>query len=335
MREYRFTQATAVAVFLLLLVGGLVNPTGSSLACPDWPLCYGSAFPDMKGGILYEHSHRLLATAVGVLTIIMTWLVLRARRPGTPEAGRIRLLTKIALPLVLAQGALGGVTVLLKLPMIVTLTHLVNSMFFFALVLTIAWHLSPAAAPARPLEAKLRGDLFPSGAERRWISVAGVLVIAQILLGGIVRHTKSASACRELPLCGDSLWPTQLHPSARIHMAHRIFGVIVALVVISVAVQVYRRARKVGHARLARLAVLAPLLVLTQVTLGVLNVYFELPLSIVTAHLGGAALLFALHVWMFWTASPVIAAQRATAPAAETAGPDSDDAHGTLAGSAR
>ena len=324
MREYRFTQATAVAVFLLLLVGGLVNPTGSSLACPDWPLCYGSAFPDMKGGILYEHSHRLLATAVGVLTIIMTWLVLRARRPGTPEAGRIRLLTKIALPLVLAQGALGGVTVLLKLPMIVTLTHLVNSMFFFALVLTIAWHLSPAAAPAAP-----RPD---TGTARRWIVVAGVLVIAQILLGGIVRHTKSASACRELPLCGDSLWPTQLHPSARIHMAHRIFGVIVALVVISVAIQVYRRARKAGHVRLARLALLAPLLVLTQVTLGVLNVYFELPLSIVTAHLGGAALLFALHVWMFWTASPVAAAQRATAPVAER---DGDDAHGTLAGSAR
>ncbi|MCC6993918.1 MAG: COX15/CtaA family protein [Deltaproteobacteria bacterium] len=326
MREYRFTQATAVAVFLLLLVGGLVNPTGSSLACPDWPLCYGSAFPDMKGGILYEHSHRLLATAVGVLTIIMTWLVLRARRPGTPGAGRVRLLTKIALPLVLAQGALGGVTVLLKLPMIVTLTHLVNSMFFFALVLTIAWHLSPAGAER--VSSKLRFE----GPGRRWIVVAGVLVIAQILLGGIVRHTKSASTCRELPLCGDSLWPTHLHPSARIHMAHRIFGVIVALVVISVAIQVYRRARKAGHVRLARLALLAPVLVLTQVTLGVLNVYFELPLSIVTAHLGGAALLFALHVWMFWTASPVAAAQRATAPTAERTG---DDAHGTLAGSAR
>ncbi len=322
MREYRFTQATAVAVFLLLLVGGLVNPTGSSLACPDWPLCYGSAFPDMKGGILYEHSHRLLATAVGVLTIIMTWLVLRARRPGAPGAGRVRVLTMIALPLVLVQGALGGVTVLLKLPMIVTLTHLVNSMFFFALVLTIAWHLSPQAAVSAP-----RPDTGPA---RRWIVVAGVLVIAQILLGGIVRHTKSASACRELPLCGDSLWPTQLHPSARIHMAHRLFGVIVALVVISVAVQVYRRARKAGHVRLARLALLAPLLVLAQVTLGVLNVYFELPLSLVTAHLGGAALLFALHVWMFWTASPVAAAQRAAVPATER-----DGAHGSLAGSAR
>jgi len=307
MREYRFTQATAVAVFLLLLVGGLVNPTGSSLACPDWPLCYGSAFPDMKGGVLYEHSHRLLAAAVGLLTIGMTVLVLRARRSDAD--GRARLLTKIALPLVIAQGVLGGVTVLLKLPMIVTLTHLVNSMFFFALVLTIAWHLRPVSGAQPPGTG--------TGTARRWIAIAGGFVIVQILLGGIVRHTKSASSCRELPLCGGSLWPTELHPSARIHMAHRIFGVVVALVVIAVAVHTWRRARASGHARLARLARLAPLLVLAQVTLGVLNVYLELPLWMVTAHLGGAALLFALHVWMFWSASPLAAraAARTDTPA--------------------
>ena len=52
-RARRFAVAAAVATFALLLVGGLVNPTGSSLACPDWPLCYGSAFPPMVGGILY------------------------------------------------------------------------------------------------------------------------------------------------------------------------------------------------------------------------------------------------------------------------------------------
>src|SRR5947208_12682052 len=73
----RFAAATAVATFLLLLVGGLVNPTGSSLACPDWPLCYGSPFPPMVGGILYEHSHRLLATGVGLLTVVLAVLLFR------------------------------------------------------------------------------------------------------------------------------------------------------------------------------------------------------------------------------------------------------------------
>src|SRR5262245_13322574 len=76
----RLAVATAVATFLLLLVGGLVNPTGSSLACPDWPLCYGSPFPPMVGGIFYEHSHRLFATGVGILTVVLAVLLWRGGR---------------------------------------------------------------------------------------------------------------------------------------------------------------------------------------------------------------------------------------------------------------
>jgi len=62
----RLAVVTACATWILLLVGCLVHGTGSSLACPDWPLCYGSAFPKMENGVQYEHSHRLVATAVGL-----------------------------------------------------------------------------------------------------------------------------------------------------------------------------------------------------------------------------------------------------------------------------
>ena len=58
---HRFAVATAVATYLLILIGGLVHGTGSSLACPDWPTCYGSLMPKMEGGVLVEHSHRLAA----------------------------------------------------------------------------------------------------------------------------------------------------------------------------------------------------------------------------------------------------------------------------------
>ena len=57
-----FAVLTAVFTLILMTLGGAVHATGSSLACPDWPLCYGQAFPEMVGGILYEHSHRLLGT---------------------------------------------------------------------------------------------------------------------------------------------------------------------------------------------------------------------------------------------------------------------------------
>src|SRR5688572_23167410 len=122
-----FSAATAAATFLLLLVGGLVNPTGSSLACPDWPLCYGSAFPEMTGGILYEHSHRLVATFVGLMTVILGVLLFRARRH---DRGYVPL-ALLVVAMVVVQGVLGGLTVLLKLPPQISTAHLALSMAFF------------------------------------------------------------------------------------------------------------------------------------------------------------------------------------------------------------
>src|SRR5262249_60691764 len=80
MLVHRFAVATAVATYLLILIGGLVHGTGSSLACPDWPTCYGTFMPKMEGGVLVEHSHRLAAGTVGSLTIPLAALLGRRRQ---------------------------------------------------------------------------------------------------------------------------------------------------------------------------------------------------------------------------------------------------------------
>src|SRR5512140_2903323 len=85
MKLFRYAIGLAGLTFCLLIVGGLVHNTRSSLACPDWPLCFGSAFPKMEGGVLVEHSHRLLATTVGLGTIgLLIGLWRRARRTADP-----------------------------------------------------------------------------------------------------------------------------------------------------------------------------------------------------------------------------------------------------------
>src|SRR5690242_471803 len=102
----RFAIATAGLTFVLLLMGGLVHNTGSSLACPDWPLCFGKVMPKMEGGVLVEHSHRLVAATVTFLALgLMIGCWRRASRTGD---GNLRGLGILAFSLVLGQALLGG-----------------------------------------------------------------------------------------------------------------------------------------------------------------------------------------------------------------------------------
>src|SRR5712675_2496341 len=107
MLVHRFAIATAAATFLLILIGGLVHGTGSSLACPDWPTCYGTLMPKMEGGVLVEHSHRLAAGTVIILTLALALALSFAR---APQQKALRPYGWLAFGLVIFQAVLGGVT---------------------------------------------------------------------------------------------------------------------------------------------------------------------------------------------------------------------------------
>src|SRR5215475_6812326 len=144
MREHRLALLTAIATFVLLIVGSLVHGTGSSLACPDWPLCYGSFFPKMENGVEYEHTHRLVATGVGLMTVVLAVLLFLRRDRG------LRLYGVGAVLLVVFQGILGGITVLYKLPRAISIAHLTTSMCFFSLTIVIALRTAPSLPVVAP-----------------------------------------------------------------------------------------------------------------------------------------------------------------------------------------
>ncbi|MDE2292522.1 MAG: hypothetical protein KGL53_10610, partial [Elusimicrobia bacterium] len=110
-RRFRCAQATAAAAFLVVFAGGMVTSTGSALAVPDWPLSYGKFFPQMTGGVLFEHGHRMAAG----LTALLVW-ALAAWTHRAESRAWVRSLTAVAALGVLAQAVLGGVTVLWGLP---------------------------------------------------------------------------------------------------------------------------------------------------------------------------------------------------------------------------
>ncbi|HWS70724.1 MAG TPA: COX15/CtaA family protein, partial [Thermoanaerobaculia bacterium] len=140
----RFTKLVAFSTLFLIFAGAMVTSTGSGLAVPDWPLAYGMFFPPMIAGIFYEHGHRLIAGSVGFLTVIQA-LWLQRREPKR----HVRILGWTSLGAVIAQGLLGGLTVKLLLPPIVSIAHAGLAEIFLCLNVSIAFFTSVAAANLR------------------------------------------------------------------------------------------------------------------------------------------------------------------------------------------
>ena len=191
-----FALAVAAATLLLVFAGGLVTSTESGLSVPDWPTTYGQnmfTFPVSKwvGGIRYEHVHRLIASGVGLLTVALAvWLARREPRRW------VRRLGYFALAAVVAQGVLGGLTVLLLLPTAVSVAHACLAQTFFCLVVAIAVVTSPRwTSTARTLREALAAS--PVG---RAAAVTAGAVFLQLLVGAVMRHTKAGLAIPDFPL---------------------------------------------------------------------------------------------------------------------------------------
>jgi cytochrome c oxidase assembly protein subunit 15 len=279
--RHRFSLFLAFATVALLVAGALVTSTGSGLAVPDWPLSFGQVLPPMVGGVRFEHGHRLVAAAVGLLTLVgLVWHARRERRLW------VRRLAFVAFGAVVLQGLLGGLTVLLRLPPAVSVAHACLAQAFFALVVTLAQvtsraYLSPV--PGRVAEGEDRSLALWSGA-------AAVLVYLQVALGAVMRHTGAGLAIPDVPLAFGRLVPPFLSVEIAIHFAHRAGAVVVAAAVACVAAFASRRRDRPDLKRPARLAAL---LVAVQILLGGLSVWSRLAVIPTTVHLVCGALLLA------------------------------------------
>ena len=274
---HRLAVATAASTFVLLFVGGLVTSTGSALAVPDWPLSFGQVFPPMVGGVLFEHGHRLVATLVGCLTLVLAlWIAIAEPRPAVRASGLVALFA------VVLQGVLGGVTVLYRLPLAVSVTHACLAQTFFCLTVALAIVTGPGwTSPPTAVRPDERPIALLAGATT-------AAVFAQLVLGALMRHLGAGLAIPDFPLAFGRLLPPLVTPLVTVHFAHRIGAVIVAL---SVATTVARAARS-PRAELRRPALVAAALVVVQVALGASIIWTRRAVVPTTSHVAlGAALL--------------------------------------------
>ncbi len=274
---HRFAVVLAGATLFLIFVGGLVTSTGSGLAVPDWPLSFGQFFPRMVGGVFYEHGHRMVAAAVGALTVafaIAAWLV--------ETHAIVRRLALVAVVTVIAQGLLGGLTVIFLLPPAISSAHACLAQAFLCLTVALAVMTRPDWSPAA------RPAADPGYA--RLTAVAAATVYCQLILGATMRHTGAGLAIPDFPLAFGRIVPPFDSAAVALHFLHRLGAVVVTAVIGWTIVRTLR-----GHGReraLVRPALVAAALVVTQVTLGALTIWTQKAVLPTTLHVAcGAAIL--------------------------------------------
>ena len=279
--HHRYATFVMCCTVVLIAAGGMVTSTGSGLSVPDWPTTYGwnmFTFPlkHWVGGIRYEHSHRLIASTVGFLTIILaiwTWRVEPRRW--------VRRLGFTALGAVIVQGLLGGITVLFFLPPAVSIGHAGLAQLFFCMTVTMAVVTSP----------RWRNTVDPvdDPTLRKLAAVTTALIYLQIILGATMRHNDAGLAIPDFPLAFGKVIPPVWNAQVAIHFAHRVGALFVSIAILATAGHVfYHHGRRF---ELSRPAFFLVLLLLVQVTLGAFVIWSGKNPFINTTHVVNGALV--------------------------------------------
>ncbi|MBA3356960.1 MAG: COX15/CtaA family protein [Pyrinomonadaceae bacterium] len=276
---HRFSLLVAGATFFLIIAGALVTSNDAGLATEDWPLSNGQFFPAMVGNLFWEHGHRMVATTVGMLTIVLLVYLFRK------EPRRwVRRLGLFALFMVVAQGLLGGLTVKLMLPLAVSTAHATLAQIFFCTTVALAVFTSRSWTNQQ-LTLEEKGTL-----PVRYVCLAAAAtVFLQLILGATLRHSAT----------WDKHLPTDLV------VAHIGGALAVTLLLASAAIMILRRHG--GEAFLTRPAVIGLALLTLQLMLGVAAYLTRLaspnepqPLNpmvgITVAHVACGALVFATTI---------------------------------------
>jgi heme a synthase len=324
-----FAVLTAVATFLLLGAGGLVTSHEAGMSVPDWPNSYGYnmfLFPPSKwiGGIFYEHTHRLWASAVGFMTTILAvWLWMKDSRQWMKWLGVTAFL------LVVAQGVLGGLRVTLKMDNL-GIFHGIIAQIFFVITCAIAlftsglWKrisISSKINVPRPL--------------RTLVLATTVLIFVQLVLGATMRHQHAGLSINTFPSAYGKLWPdtspeaiqrynaermeiTNINPITAfqvvLQMVHRIVALGIFLCVALCAALAWRNLG--ARDPLAKFAFFWLGMIVAQIVLGAATILTNKAADVATAHvLVGALSLVTGALWCiiaFGRSAKVPAAQMET-----------------------
>ena len=313
----RLSKLLVISTLLLIFAGALVKSHEVGLSVPDWPTSYGYqmfSFPltDMIGGIFYEHGHRLIATVVGLMTLILAFTIYY-----TDHRLWLKKTAFFALGLVIIQGLFGGLTVLLFLPTPVSVIHAILAQTFLMVTILISYGLSIERAN-RILNEKTDYKVlrFPT------YLVTGIVFI-QLIIGALMRHTESGLAIPDFPLSGGYIIPAFNQEMLNtiqsmqfesglpfvtlsqiiIHYFHRMGALAVAFSIGWLTLKIIQS--KISNERIYRLAGFLITLIIIQITLGAFTIWSVKEPFITSIHVVNGAVILGVSTLFILRVSPV------------------------------
>jgi heme a synthase len=303
-----FGIVSAISVLVLICSGGLVTSHEAGMAVPDWPNSFGYnmfLFPISRwvGGVFFEHTHRLTASLVGLLTIglcVATWII--------EERRWVKWLASGAVLTVVLQGVLGGLRVTENNP-VLGLFHGCLAQIFLGLMVTFALVTSPFwVSVSRPA--------FNVRPLRNWAAVITMMIFVQLILGAAMRHSHAGLSITDFPttyggwfppLDSSSLAKINEMRSAQalpvtsaglilLQYIHRVSAVFIAGTLIWIGLKL---AQLTTLPRLVRFGAVSWMcLVLLQIALGAWTVLSNKAADVATSHVLCGALMLAVGVFL-------------------------------------
>lgn len=308
--------ALLIGLLALTALGGIVRVTGSGLACPDWPGCYGSVIPSGDFGefaahqVWLEWSHRLAAAIIGL--IILAYTVYAWRR----RARRVWLPAALAVPMLAVQVALGALTVTEQLEALIVTLHLAAAMIIVMLI-AVSWlgTFDWPTASDDDAEQPLGGSAAGQARTFAWIALlCAALVYAVVVVGSYVTHVGAnpdlaaqvgpgGAACgNRWPLCIGGLWPEGGY--AQWNMSHRLLVAVAGLALVGAGMGVTMlRPRSRG---LTLLTHIAATLFVAQIAFGAAMIWINFDAWVRALHLSLGSI-----VWASTAAAATVASYRA------------------------
>jgi cytochrome c oxidase assembly protein subunit 15 len=326
-----FAVFTAVSALILVGMGGLVTSHGAGMAVPDWPTTYGYnmfLFPISmwKGGIFYEHTHRLMASAVGLLTVLLAiWLWVVEKRKW------LRWLGVAACFLVVLQGALGGLRVV-ALKDVIGVFHAGLAQLFLAVLCAIALFTTKWWK-----ELQVTVDASSAAGLRKIFLFGTLIIFAQLMIAATMRHQHAGLAIPDFPLAYGKLWPAMDPASVQaynanrpdvlgetsitafqigLQMVHRLVALTIFCVVLATA---WKTRRQLGARHsLSRLSLAWVGLICVQILLGAATIWTNKAADVATAHVVVGALSLVIGALLTIVSFRVLMPAHVLEQAAET-----------------